>query len=271
MIDLHCHLLPDVDDGAQTLEDSLAMAQKAVAEGISHILVTPHHQNGKYLNHKEAVLEATAALQNEFDCRGIGITLYPSQEIRINGDLLKDIENDDILFIDEEHRYLLIEFPTLSIPEYTETLFFKLRQQGITPVIVHPERNQAIIDDPNILLPFIERGALAQLTASSYVGAFGKDIAQLSSRLIEANLVHVIASDAHNVSGRGFHYKKAFSKLEAEFGSGKVQYFNQNAKDLLNGDVIHTEAPVELRTKRKSCRRLARVKRSFFSRRSALR
>lgn len=264
MIDLHCHLLPGVDDGARTLEDSFAMAEKAVAEGITHILVTPHHKNGKYLNPKSVVVEATEALQTELDNRGINLTLYPSQEVRINGDLLKDIENEDILFVDEENRYLLIEFPKLSIPEYTEVLFFQLRQKGITPIIVNPERNQAIIDDPNILLPFIERGALAQVTAASYMGAFGKDIARLSCHLIEANLVHIIASDAHNTKGRGFYYKKAFAQLEKQFGSEKVQYFQENAKNLLNGDAMHTEGPVEVSAKGK-CSRLTRVKFSLFN------
>ncbi|CZQ94193.1 tyrosine-protein phosphatase [Trichococcus ilyis] len=263
MIDLHCHILPGVDDGARTLEDSLAMAENAVAEGISHILVTPHHHNGKYLNPKAAVVAATESLQNELDHKGIKLTLYPSQEVRINGDLIKDIENEDILFIDEERRYLLIEFPTLSIPEYTEVLFFQLRQKGITPVIVHPERNQAIIDDPNILLPFIERGALAQVTAASYMGVFGKDIARLSYRLIEANLVHIIASDAHNTRGRGFYYKKAFAQLEKDFGTDKVRYFRENAKNLLNGDAMHTEAPVEVDRKSKS-RSFSRGKFGFF-------
>ena len=254
MIDLHCHLLSGVDDGARTLDDSLAMAQQAVAEGISHILVTPHHKNGKYLNPKEAVMEATAALQAELDSRGIGLTLFPGQELRINGEILEDIEKGDILFIDDESQYLLIEFPTMSIPHFTESLFFKLRQKGITPVIVHPERNQAIIDDPNILLPFIERGALAQVTASSYVGAFGKDIARLSNQLIEANLVHILASDAHNTRGRGFHFQEAFAKLEAEFEPEKVAYFKQNAKDLFNGDVVQTEAPSEVYQKKKRFR-----------------
>ena len=98
------------------------------------------------------------------------------------------------------------------------------------------------------------------MTASSYIGVFGKDIARVSHQLIEANLVHVIASDAHNVRGRGFHYKKAFTQLEAEFGPEKVAYFRQNAKDLLNGDVVHTEAPVEVSTKRKRWK-LSRVRR----------
>ena len=118
MIDLHCHLLPGVDDGARTLDDSLAMAQQAVAEGISHILVTPHHKNGKYLNPKEAVMEATATLQAELDSRGIGLTLFPGQELRINGEILEDIEKGDILFIDDESQYLLIEFPTIFGSDY---------------------------------------------------------------------------------------------------------------------------------------------------------
>jgi protein-tyrosine phosphatase len=116
---------------------------------------------------------------------------------------------------------------------------------------VHPERNQEIIADPNILLSYIEKGALAQLTASSYVGVFGKELAELSSRLIEANLVHILASDAHNIRGRAFHMKEAFAKLEKEFGAEKVSIFKQNAKDLLNGDTVRTPPPSEVHKPRK--------------------
>ena len=246
MIDLHCHLLPGIDDGARTLEDSLAMAELAIAEGITHILVTPHHKNGSYENVKTVIEKKTAELQAEFDKRDIALTLFPGQEVRLNGELLTDVYNDEILFADLDNQYLLIEFPTLSIPHYAESLCFQLHQKGITPVIVHPERNQAVIADPNTLLPFIERGALAQLTASSYVGIFGKEIAELSSRLIEANLVHIIASDAHNTRGRSFHMREAFVKLEAEFGGERVLDFQQNAKAIINGDMIQTAVPMEV-------------------------
>lgn len=259
MIDIHCHILNGIDDGARSLDDSLAMAEMAIAEGITHILVTPHHKNGKFENRKESILAATAELQNEFDTRGIELTLFPGQEVRINGDLLSDIEKDEILFVDEDKQYILIEFPTLSIPNYAESLFFKLQQKGIIPVIVHPERNQEIIADPNILLTFIEKGALAQLTASSYVGIFGKDIAKLSSRLIDANLVHILASDAHNTKGRSFHMREAYAKMEREFGSEKMLAFQRNSKDMVNGDVVQTEPPMEVTNKKK--------KFGFFSKR----
>ena len=251
MIDIHCHILNGIDDGARTLEDSLAMAELAVAEGISHILVTPHHKNGKYENVKADIIRYTDELQEEFDKRDIALTLFPGQEVRINGDLLSDIEKDEILFADEGKQYILIEFPTTSIPHYAESLFFQLQQKNIIPVVVHPERNQKIIDDPNVLLSFIEKGALAQLTASSYTGVFGKEIAELSNRLIDANLVHVLASDAHNTGGRSFHLKDAFVKLDKEFGTDKVISFKQNAKDLINGDFIRTEIPIEIRKKKR--------------------
>lgn len=251
MIDIHSHILHGIDDGARSLEDSLAMAELAVAEGITHILATPHHKNGKFENRKTDIIMHVEKLQSELDNRNINLNVFPGQEVRLYGEVLEDIENGEILFTDEGNHYLLIEFPTMSIPHYAESLFFQMQQAGITPVIVHPERNQEIIENPDRLLEFIERGALAQVTASSYIGVFGKKIAELSSQLIDANLVHVLASDAHNTRGRAFNMKEAFQKLEKEFGKEKVKEFQQNAKDLINGDYIQPNTPSEIRKKRR--------------------
>ncbi|QII82429.1 tyrosine-protein phosphatase [Jeotgalibaca arthritidis] len=251
MIDIHSHILHGIDDGARSLEDSLAMAELAVAEGITHILATPHHKNGKFENIKYDIIKHVNDLQDELDKRHIDLTVFPGQEVRLYGEVLDDIEKDEILFTDEGNHYLLIEFPTMTIPAYAETLFFQIQQNGITPVIVHPERNQEIIDNPDRLLEFVERGAVAQLTASSYIGVFGKEIAKLSSQLIEANLVHVLASDAHNTRGRSFNMKEAFRKMEKEFGYEKTIMFKQNAKDLINGDMLQLLTPTEVSKKRK--------------------
>jgi protein-tyrosine phosphatase len=251
MLDLHCHILPQIDDGARSWEDSFSLARLAVDEGITHILATPHHLNGKFENKKHDVIALTEELQQRLAAERIPLEIFPAQELRLSGDILAGIENDEILFVDEGNRYLLIEFPTMTIPHYAEQLFFSLQQRGFIPVIVHPERNQEIIDNPNKLLEFVERGALAQLTASSYVGVFGKEIAELSRQLIEANLVHFLASDAHNTRGRSFRMKDAFEKLEQDFGSRKVQQFHQTTKDLINGDFVQTESPQEIRKKKK--------------------
>lgn len=250
MIDLHCHILPGVDDGAQTLEDSLAMAEKAISQGITHILCTPHHNNGKYKNPKQTVIPRVAQLQEELDQRQLPLTVLEGQEVRITGDLLEDMSRDEILFTDLEDTYILIEFPTMDIPAYTEQLFFELRGLGKIPVIVHPERNAKFREDPTRLIPFLDMGVLAQLTAPSYVGTFGKSIQKTAKEMVKHNLVQMVASDAHGVNKRNFFMKEAFSEIEKDFGYEKVLAMQQVAKDLLNGDLINFPVYTEVKKRK---------------------
>ncbi|MDK4469197.1 MULTISPECIES: tyrosine-protein phosphatase [Enterococcus] len=250
MIDLHCHILPGVDDGAQTLEDSLAMAEKAISQGITHILCTPHHNNGKYTNPKQSVIPRVAQLQEELDKRQLPLTVLEGQEVHITGDLLEDMSRDEILFTDLEDTYILIEFPTIDIPAFTEQLFFELRKRGKIPVIVHPERNAKFREDPNRLIPFLDMGVLAQLTAPSYVGTFGKSIQKTAKEMVKHNLVQMVASDAHGVTKRSFYLKEAFEAIEKDFGQEKVLAMQQAAKDLLNGDYIDFPVYTEIKKKK---------------------
>lgn len=236
MIDLHCHILPDVDDGAKDIETSFAMAQQAIIQGITHILCTPHHKNGYYENPKNSVIKAVARLQAEFDRRQLDITLLEGQEIRINGGLLDEIRRNRILFTDLADTYLLIELPAMEVPAYTDQLFFDLRSKGKVPVIVHPERNAQFRKYPNQLISYLEMGCLAQLTAPSIVGSFGKSIQKTAKKMVEHNLVQMVASDAHGVKHRTFHLQEAYDIIENDFGLEKVNCMKQIVKDLVNGD-----------------------------------
>lgn len=238
MLDLHCHILPGIDDGAHKLEDSIDMANAAVANGITHILCTPHHNNGSYVNPKNEVIQHVAALQKELDARNIPLTLFEGQEVRLTGELLDDLANDRILFADISDQYLLVEFPSSDVPPFTEQLFFELFSRGITPIIVHPERNAVFIDEPNKLLPFLEMGVLTQMTAPSYVGAFGKKIQRTAKIMLEHNLVYTVASDAHNVERRTFYMKEAYELIAKEYGHEKVSAFKQMNRDIINGDPV---------------------------------
>lgn len=249
MIDLHCHILPGLDDGAQNVEDSLAMAHKAVASGITHILCTPHH-NGKYRNEKDVIIEAVAQLQQVLDAENIPLTLYEGQEVRISGEIIEEYEAGKLLGTDVNDHYMLIEFPTQDVPQYTERLFFELLAKGITPVIVHPERNSVFIEDPNKLIPFIEMGVLTQMTAPSYVGVFGKKIQKVSEQMLSHNLIHMMASDAHNLRTRDFYLEEAFTKLRKEYGKEKVYDFETVAKALINGDDVRIPTYQEIKKKR---------------------
>ena len=250
MIDLHCHILPGVDDGAKNMEQSIAMAKLAVEEGITHILATPHHQAHNWYNEKIKVQQLVEEVQAALDEEGIPLIIFPGQEVRLYGEIIADIKADKIQFIDEANQYLLIEFPSTSVPAYTERLFYELQAIGITPIVVHPERNQAIEKEPEILKNLVDKGALAQLTAGSYIGKFGREVEKLSKDLIEANLIHYIASDSHNTSNRKFHLKEAYEALEKDYGSELVNRYQQTTKDLVNGDLIFPPATKKIKKKR---------------------
>ncbi|KRL37854.1 tyrosine-protein phosphatase [Liquorilactobacillus uvarum] len=233
IVDLHCHLLPGIDDGSPDLEHSLSLANDAIEEGITHILATPHHLDGDYVNHRTDVIKAVAEFQAELDVRKMPLTIFPGQEVHINGDLIE--RYNDLLGIDEAKKYMLIEFPHGSVPAYAKRLFFELRKIGTTPIIVHPERNHEIQNDLNILYEFVSEGALAQLTATSYIGGFGSNVEKISDQLVEHGLVQLFASDAHALKGRKFALHEAFEKLKVTIGQEKVDEFEQNAENLLNG------------------------------------
>lgn len=238
MIDLHCHLLPGVDDGSKSMDISLKLANDAVRDGIDYALLTPHHMNGVYLNHKRAVIQQTQEFQMELDRHKIPLKVFPGQEVRINGDLLTALDQDDILFADEGGRYLMLEFPDDDVPNYTSNMIYELMQRGIIPIIVHPERNTKIMKKPDILYRLLNRGCLSQITAGSYVGAFGYKVQKFSKQLIQTGQAYVFASDAHDLPNRKYEMTNAFAKLNHEFGNDYVSRFSENAKRIINGDNI---------------------------------
>jgi protein-tyrosine phosphatase len=250
LIDLHCHLLPGVDDGAKDLNESIEMAKAAVAEGITHIVATPHHNNGNYSNSKEQIIAKVQELQDALQKESIPLTILPGQEPRINGDILQDYEDGNLLTLNDAEKYVLIELPSNHVPRYTEKLLFDLQMKELTPIIVHPERNQEIIDNPDLLYHLVKKGACTQITASSLTGHFGKKIKKFALDLIEANLTHFIASDAHNVTTRPFRMQEAYEMIEKEFGVSTVFYFRENAELAFKGQTIYREIPQRIKKKK---------------------
>lgn len=252
MIDLHCHLLPGLDDGSKNMNTSLKLANDAVKDGVNYALLTPHHMNGVYLNHKKMVIQRTQEFQAEIDKCKIPLKVFPGQEVRINGDLLSALDQDDILFADEGGRYLMLEFPSDDVPSYTNNIIYEIMQRGIIPVIVHPERNAKIMRQPDILYDLLNKGCLSQITAGSYVGTFGHNIKKFSTQLIQAGQVYIFASDAHNLPNRKYEMRKAFHKLRREFGEDLTNELEENAKSIINGDFVlpHELQPIKSKKRR---------------------
>lgn len=242
LVDLHCHMLPNVDDGASDMATAIKLARTAEEQGISHLLLTPHHMDRQFTNGKDSVMEKTDKFQACINQAGIALKVYPGQEVHLTGELIQAVDNDEIIFMDPANRYLLLELPHDDIPVYTSNIIFELISKGIVPVIAHPERNQAIQADPEKIYQLVSQGCLTQLTCSSYLGTFGKEIQTLSEQMLQANLATVFASDAHNFSSRKFLMKEAFEKLQRK-NQSQAQTLQENAKNILNGEAI---SPLEI-------------------------
>ena len=198
MIDLHCHVLPGLDDGARLLEETLDMARSAVKNNIDTIVATPHTLNGFFDNNWENVVSLTSTVQKAFDAEDIAITLYPAMEAQVCPELFDALEKGQAATINDNSRYMLLEFPPFSMPPGSMEFIFKLKLQGITPVIAHPERNLILQNDLKQLYDLVKMGALCQLTAFSVTGYLGPSVQKSSEQMIKTGLAHVIATDAHS-------------------------------------------------------------------------
>ena len=249
MIDIHCHILPGVDDGAKNIEESLAMAKAAVTQGIHTIIATPHHKNNAYENPNLVIQQKVIEINQVLVTEQIPLTILPGQEIRITGEILDDLEKTELLPL-AQSSYLLIELPSGHVPRYTGKMLYDLELAGYVPIIAHPERNQEIIENPEILYSLVKKGAFTQVTAASVCGAFGKKIKAFSQRLIEANLTHFIATDAHNVTSRKFMLTEAYAEIETRYGIDLVYLFRENAELLVSGNSIYKEVPQHIKKKK---------------------
>lgn len=249
MIDIHSHLLPGIDDGSPNWETSLELARQAVSDGVEVALMTPHHRNGRYVNPAPEVIKLTDEFQTLLVENNIPLKVFPSQEVRINSDIITDLAEGAILGTDEDTRYFLLEFPDNSVPSFTKDFVFRILQTGVTPIIVHPERNTALMANPEILYDLVNQGAISQITASSLVGTFGKAVQAFSQDIIKNGLTHIIASDAHFLPGRKYEMTEAFVELEKLTDHHVVRSFESNAKAVVNGDSIirFDETPIKKR------------------------
>ncbi|MBH0230739.1 tyrosine-protein phosphatase [Halobacillus yeomjeoni] len=250
MIDIHSHILPGVDDGAQTIEESIQMAEAAVADGIDTIIATPHHKNGVYNNFKHDIILQVGELNRQLKDKNIPLTVLPGQETRVYGEFIEGLERNEVLTLNEDTNYVFVEFPSASVPRYVSQLLFDIQLAGYQPVIVHPERNKQIMENPDVLYSLVKKGAFTQVTAGSVCGHFGKKIKKFSHQLLEHNLAHLVASDAHNTSKRGFCMTEAYSHIRRTFGLDMVYLLSENAEDVVAGRVLAAEPPEHIQQKK---------------------
>ncbi|USK77553.1 tyrosine protein phosphatase [Peribacillus frigoritolerans] len=231
------------------MKESMNMARKAVEAGITHIFATPHHLNEKYVNVKSNIIARTVRLNETLQKENIPLTIHLGQEVRIHRDIFTSLEKEEILTLDDNGTYLLLELPSGRVPTYTQEVIYELLLKGITPIIVHPERNKELIENHKLLFELVQEGALTQLTSGSIIGLFGKNVQSFSKKIIEHNLTHFIATDAHNIGSRGFTLQQAYETITKAYGIERTFYFKENSEQILKGQSPLVEKPIPFKKK----------------------
>jgi protein-tyrosine phosphatase len=226
MIDLHCHLLPGIDDGPATLEEALGLCRMAVAGGTTRAIVTPHIHPGRWANTKKTIARDCALLQQALVRHDIPLQLGFAAEVRLTDRLMGQVEADEIPFLGlvDNYRIVLLEFPHGHVIPGSEKLVQWLLARGIRPLIAHPERNKQIMKDPAVLSGFIDLGCWLQVTAGSVLGEFGDRASGVARRLLEADQVAVLASDGHNARARKPLLREAYEHVSEHYGAARAQH-----------------------------------------------
>lgn len=237
MIDIHSHILWDVDDGPSSIEESLQILELASQNGIHGMIATSHYKHPLYSVPFQEVENKVNLLQEELKKNNIPITLYVGHEVRLSSNLISSHMTMQYHTL-AKSRYLLLELPSSTVPLYTISIIQHLIRLEITPIIAHPERNKSIIERPTILENLIAHGALAQITAGSITGHFGRQIQKRSLQFIHSNLVHTYGSDVHHLTKRPLLFKEGLSYLEKKKLSSKVEIFLENNQRIINNQPL---------------------------------
>lgn len=219
MVDVHCHILPGLDDGPEDMGVSLAMAETAIAEGITHVVATPHSSNRYYFEYSRV-----RELREELQARiGNRLILATGCDFHLSPENLDALRADAPRFCINQHDFLLVEFNEFSIPPSMDQTLHEIQLLGLRPVITHPERNAILRLQTARLAKWVRLGCFIQVTAGSLTGVFGSGAQKDALRWVADGLVHIVASDAHNTRGRPLKLQPAFELVREQFSEEKAR------------------------------------------------
>jgi protein-tyrosine phosphatase len=244
VIDLHTHILPGFDDGATSWEEARQMLLVAEEDGITDLVATPHILGPGDVGRETELNQLFAELCRIKEQEGLKLRLHLGAEIYACHEMRLDRH---FLTLAGNGRYFLVEFPMENIPPFAEVQFFDLIMEGYRPILAHPERNLAILRDPGLAEKCVERGVLLQVNSGSLRGVFGPETRRLAEQLLDARLVHVVASDAHGASARRPRLRETYALVERRWGKDAAsRLFVENPRQILAGEEVEQVEPLSM-------------------------
>jgi protein-tyrosine phosphatase len=214
LVDIHCHILPGIDDGPLDWDESLAMARLAAEEGTSTIVATPHQLGRFGRNRGDEIRALTCELQQRLDAAAIPLRVLPGGELRIEPGIMAGLASGELLTLGDHRRHVLIELPhDMYLP--LEPVLDDLARRRLVAVLAHPERNRGLLRRPELVAPLVDAGCLTQVTARCLCGALSSEAKEMAEWLLEFGLVHFVASDGHSTRSRRPLIRRAHERIEA--------------------------------------------------------
>jgi protein-tyrosine phosphatase len=223
MIDLHCHILPGIDDGAPDLSVSIEMARSFVVDGVTVVACTPHILPGLYHNSGPQIRAATEHLQQVLNSQGVALRLVPGADNHIVPGFVSQLASGHLLPL-ADSRYVLVEPPNHVAPPRLEEAFFELVVAGFVPILTHPERLEWLKLQYPMVQRLVRGGVWMQITAGSLVGTFGRTARYWGERLLEEGCIHIIATDAHDVTRRPPNLGQGYECAARRVGGVEAQH-----------------------------------------------
>jgi len=243
MIDIHSHILPGLDDGSKNIEETLGIVRQLHEAGFKTLIATPHVIEGRDFLSLPEILATTEEVRKHVAEAGIAVEILPGAENYIFPDMAKWARDEKLLTLGNTGKHLLVEFPMLEIPHYTDQVFFELQVLGITPVLAHPERNKGLSDEPERIIDWAKKGILFQLDLRSVSGHYGPQAKRLAELMLHSNLIHFVGSDAHRVSRSEQTYLEVLQSVEEIVGETQYQELTRlNSQTILDGNPLQNQS-----------------------------
>ena len=251
MIDIHCHILPEVDDGSRSLNESIEMAMIAKEQGITKIVNTSHYHPDFRYKKGEELLKELEDFNNVLKENMIDIEVLIGNEIYYTKDLIKEIDELDFYTLNNS-RYILIELPPTNFPKDLCNIVYELKEKNYIPVFAHVERYREVQENPELIYEVINAGAIIQVNSHSILGKSGKELQKVCNTLLNRNMVHVVGTDAHSSKRRTPIFLDAYKYVSEKYSKEMADdLFIKNNNAIINNEALNLPKPYKKKKKKK--------------------
>ena len=251
MIDIHCHILPEVDDGSRSLNESIEMAMIAKEQGITKIVNTSHYHPDFRYKKGEELLKELEDFNNVLKENMIDIEVLIGNEIYYTKDLIKEIDELDFYTLNNS-RYILIELPPTNFPKDLCNIVYELKEKNYIPVFARVERYREVQENPELIYEVINAGAIIQVNSHSILGKSGKELQKVCNTLLNRNMVHVVGTDAHSSKRRTPIFLDAYKYVSEKYSKEMADdLFIKNNNAIINNEALNLPKPYKEEQKKK--------------------